>query len=131
MYYQKALHRIRPRAGASVRYLMWCLRLGNTRGDYYADGTGSTIPHLPAEKMRAVRIPFACDDLQRQIVQEVDALDGSARAAESSLQATRERLDEYREALITEAVTGQLDVTRVSGSQMDERLHAAAEGVTA
>ena len=22
---------------------MWCLWLGNTRGDYYADGSGSTI----------------------------------------------------------------------------------------
>lgn len=38
------------------------------------------------------------------------------------------RLAEYRDALITEAVTGQLDVTKVSDAQMDERLHAVAEG---
>lgn len=40
----------------------------------------------------------------------------------------RERLAEYRDSLIHEAVTGKLDVTRVSERQMDERLHAAAEG---
>ena len=33
----------------------------------------------------------------------------------------------YRDALITEAVTGQLDTTPTSQAQMDERAHAAAE----
>lgn len=57
MYYQKALHRIRPREDWSNRYLLWFLWLGNFRGDFYADGTGSTIPHLPAEKLRALKMP--------------------------------------------------------------------------
>ena len=39
-------------------------------------------------------------------------------------------LKQYRDALITEAVTGQLDVTKVSETQMDERLNAAAEGAS-
>jgi hypothetical protein len=34
----------------------------------------------------------------------------------------------YRDALITEAVTGKLDVTRLSEQQMDESAHAAMEG---
>jgi len=38
------------------------------------------------------------------------------------------RLSEYRDALITEAVTGQLDVTRLSEAQLDESARAAAEG---
>jgi len=38
------------------------------------------------------------------------------------------RLAEYRDALITEAVTGQLDVTEVSDTQMEERLYAVTEG---
>jgi len=40
-------------------------------------------------------------------------------------------LVEYRDALITEAVTGQLDVAATSDSQMDERAHAALEGASA
>jgi hypothetical protein len=43
----------------------------------------------------------------------------------------RARLDEYRDALITEAVTGQIDVSAMSDRQMDERLHSAIEGPAA
>jgi hypothetical protein len=39
-----------------------------------------------------------------------------------------QRLDEYRDALITEAVTGQIDVDSVSEAQMDERMLATFEG---
>jgi type I restriction enzyme, S subunit len=37
-------------------------------------------------------------------------------------------LIEYRDALITEAVTGDLDVARLSEPQLEEGAHAAAEG---
>jgi hypothetical protein len=40
----------------------------------------------------------------------------------------RVELYDYRDALISEAVTGQLDVSGVSESQMDESAHAAVEG---
>ena len=45
-------------------------------------------------------------------------------------QALRRDLVSYRDALITEAVTGKLDVTRVSDSQMDESLAAVRENET-
>jgi len=38
------------------------------------------------------------------------------------------REPDHRDALITEAVTGKLDVTRLSEQQMDESAHAAMEG---
>jgi hypothetical protein len=40
----------------------------------------------------------------------------------------RAALTAYSSSLIHEAVTGKLDVTAASDRQMDERLHAAAEG---
>jgi hypothetical protein len=128
MYYQKALHRIRPWAQYSNRFLLWCLWLGNSRGDFYADGTGSTIPHLPAEKLRRVRIPAADRETQDAIVKETDTTARAAGAARDTAATLVQRLADYRDALITEAVTGQLDVTAVSDAQMDERAHAAAEG---
>jgi type I restriction enzyme S subunit len=131
IYYQKALHRIRPLASASNRFLMWCLWLGNTRGDYYADGTGSTIPHLPAEKLRRVRIPNATRDEQDAITRETDAVYRAAANAMDAVSRLRRRLGEYRNAVVSEAVAGQLDVTAVSEAQMDERAHAAAEGAIA
>lgn len=41
------------------------------------------------------------------------------------------RLDEYRDALITEAVTGQLDAAAASDQHMDERLHEPVEATGA
>jgi type I restriction enzyme S subunit len=128
MYYQKALHRIRPRAGWSNRYLLWCLWLGNARGDFFADGTGSTIPHLPAEKLRAVRIPAAPRAQQDEIVREVDAIHRHSQAARDEIAAFEASLAEYRNALITEAVEGTLDVAQVSEAQIAESLAAVREG---
>jgi len=128
MYYQKALHRIRPRADWSNRYLLWCLWLGNSRGDYFADGTGSTIPHLPAEKLRAVRIPAASRKRQDQIVRDVDAGHLRGEAVRDEIAALELSFAEYRDALITEAVTGRLDVSTLSDARMAESLAAGREG---
>lgn len=111
-YFQKALIRARPRAADLTRFLMWALRLAGHRGDFAADGTGSTILHLPAERLAATRIPICPLEVQERIVDEVDRVAARARQVQAEVAATRDRLDEYRDALITEAVTGQLDVTR-------------------
>lgn len=127
-YFQKALMRVRPLDIDSTRYLMWCLRLASERGDFAADGTGTTILHLPAERLIATRVPLPPPEIQRKIVKEVDEI--AQRAAEVSTETGRLRttLTEYRDALITEAVTGQLDVTRLSKAQMEENLGAVRSG---
>jgi type I restriction enzyme S subunit len=127
IYFQKALHRVRPLAKDSARLLMWCLRLMHDRGDFYADGTGSTIPHLPAERLRAARIPWPPLDEQPALLARIDGSARGGRELEEEARSIDAALQIYRDALITEAVTGQLDVARVSDAQMDESLHAAAE----
>gem|GEM_PF-7066668 len=64
---------------------------------------------------------------QRRIETEVRQRSTASETARSTLARLVTRLVEYRDALITEAVTGQLDITATSGSQMDERLHEAIE----
>lgn len=44
------------------------------------------------------------------------------------LVASSQSLTEYRDVLITEAVTGKLDVTRLSDQQLNESAHAVMEG---
>lgn len=127
-YYQKALHRVRPRAEDSTRYLMYSLRLLHERGDFGADGTGSTILHLPAERLRATCVPLPPPEVQRAIAARADTRSEKVKRTDQRLRSLMDRSHEYRDALITEAVTGQLDVTRVSEAQMDERAHAAMEG---
>lgn len=128
MYFQKALHRVRAREGDSTRLLMWCLRLMHDRGDFYADGTGSTIPHLPAERLRAARIPLPPPAEQQAILSRIDERARVGRELEAHATAMRDVLAEYRDALITEAVTGQLDVSRLSDAQMQESLDAVRLG---
>lgn len=127
-YFQKALMRVRPRAGDSTRFLMWCLRLAAARGDFAADGTGSTILHLPAERLVATRIPLPPVDAQRAIQREVDDLAARVSGIAREAASVRALLVEYRDAVITEAVTGKLDVPKLSEQQLDESAHAAMEG---
>ena len=126
-YYQKALHRVRPRSEDSTRFLLWCLRLLASRGAFAADGPGR-YTHLTAEELRATKIPLPPVDVQNDIVARIDSRGRAARSLRDRCIDAIDRLAEYRDALITEAVTGQLDVTRLSDSQLDESAHAAVEG---
>ncbi|MEV4422749.1 hypothetical protein AB0L40_22645 [Patulibacter sp. NPDC049589] len=128
IYFQKALMRVRPRNSDSPRFLMWALRLASERGDFAADGTGSTILHLPAERLAATRVPMLDWDAQSAITTEVDAIARRGERMREEVEGLVQRLDEYRDALITEAVTGRLDVTKLSESRMAESLAAVREG---
>ncbi|MEQ9497935.1 MAG: restriction endonuclease subunit S [Deltaproteobacteria bacterium] len=113
-YYQKALHRIRlTRSEASheqPRFLLFAIQAASDVGLFVAD-SNANIFHLPAERLRILRFPFPPPDEQKRIVRELDRALASSRAAEGTIGDQIERLHEYRQALITAAVTGQLDVT--------------------
>lgn len=47
---------------------------------------------------------------------------------EAQIDSFQDGLAEYRDALIAEAVSGKLDVTRLSDRQMEESALAATEG---
>jgi type I restriction enzyme S subunit len=127
-YYQKALNRVRPYHADSTRYLLWALRVLSDRGAFAVDGPGR-YTHLTAEMLRAVRVPLPEPEVQHARAKAIDAAAAASRRLSDAAGTMLQRLDEYRDALITEAVTGQLDVHRTSEAEMDERLHAAAEGV--
>jgi type I restriction enzyme, S subunit len=126
--FQKALLRVRSLADASVRYLFWVLRLYHRRGDFRADGTGSTILHLPAERLRALSIPLPDVVTQVALARQADDIAGNASEFDREVSVLRDLLAEYRDALITEAVTGKLDVSRLSDALMEESLAAVREG---
>jgi type I restriction enzyme S subunit len=128
-YFQKALHRVRPYGDDSTRYLMWALRVLSERGAFRSDGPGR-YTHLPAEQLRAVRVPLPSPETQRARLAGIDAEARRAQQVEQATSSFLTRLREYREALITEAVTGQLQVTNISQAQMDERARAALAGVS-
>jgi type I restriction enzyme S subunit len=110
IYYQKALHRVRPRTTAPPRYLMYVLWAASSLGVFTIEGNQSTIVHLTREQLRAHRIPWPPVEKQRQIVAELDKARANMRHLQEKWSEQIELLAEHRQALITAAVTGQLNV---------------------
>ena len=88
---------------------------------------GSTHRTIYMPDLHALRTPLPPVAEQRVAVAKIRASLAPHWQMRRNTRLLRERLTEYRDALITEAVTGQLDVTRLSESQLDESAHAAVE----
>jgi type I restriction enzyme, S subunit len=109
-YFQKAIHRVRPRDAANSRYLMYCLRAAARHSVFAADGNLSTIAHLTSEQLRAYRFPWPPQDEQAAIVERLDMNAHRTAKVKGHLSRQIDLLLEHRQALITAAVTGELDI---------------------
>lgn len=113
-YFQKAIHRARPRKGANGRYLMYCLRAAAKRNVFEVEGHSSTIVHLTGEQLRVHRFPWPPADEQDEIVRFLEAEAARTGAIRPALTRQITLLAEHRQALITAAVTGELPVPGVA-----------------
>jgi type I restriction enzyme S subunit len=110
-YYQKALHRLRPQGeGDEPRFMFYLLYSAANQGLFEATGNPNTIIHLTAEKLRTHRFPFPPYEAQQAIAQHLDH-----KCRETDLLIDWEgdlvaRLLELRASLISEVVTGKIDV---------------------
>lgn len=75
-------------------------------------GVGGGQPNISQQMLRELRVPAPPLAEQDAIVAEVERRASQAQAVADRLIASIDKLREYRQALITAAVTGQLDVTR-------------------
>jgi type I restriction enzyme S subunit len=111
-YYQKALHRLRPHnpQDDTSEFLLLIMEMATTRNVFVAGGNQTTIDHLTAEQLRRYRFAFPPFSEQIDIVancsQRLTQISSIADAVSISLA----HLAEYRAALITSAVTGQIAV---------------------
>ncbi len=108
--YQKALHKLRAlRDDEDQRFMCFILEWAAQTGVFNAGGM-STIAHLTGEQLRKYRFPKPPKNEQQVIVQylqrEMDKIGHLQREVETAIT----RLTEYRQALITSAVTGKIDV---------------------
>lgn len=116
IYYQKALHRVRPRSDSEPRWLFYCLRLAAAMNVFAVEGNLTTIAHLTGEQLRAQRFPFPSASRQREIVHALDEAGQHAQTLARALNRQQALLAERRQALITATVAGQFDVTTARGS---------------
>lgn len=78
--YQKALHRLRATGADVPEFLLHCLYFLSITGRFVAFTGETTIPHLPAEKLRAIEIAFPPVDEQHEIAQAIDSFDAALDA---------------------------------------------------
>jgi type I restriction enzyme, S subunit len=116
--FQKALHRMRPKTASEVqRFMYYTLLWASAAGVFIAEGNPNTIPHLTGEKLRRYRFPTPPPEEQTAIARYLDRETTKIDRMVEKVEAAIERLQEYRTALITAAVTGKIDV-RETASQL-------------
>jgi type I restriction enzyme S subunit len=115
---------VRSFNGNHPRYVYWLLRAMPLR----SEAEKAAVPGLHRADAHRLRVRRVAPDAQQNIVEQLDSLSEKTAAIISTVALMQARLAEYRDALITEAVAGQLDVSRTSDAQMDERAYSALEG---
>lgn len=111
-YYQKALHRVRAINPAieSAEFLYYVIQCAAHAGAFVAGGNETTIEHLPAEKLRRFRVAFPPLAEQACIAEYLEVKTAKLDALNAEAQRAIDLLQERRMALISAAVTGQIDV---------------------
>ena len=81
----------------------------------FSIGSGqTTIAHLPNDQLRATRFPFPSPDDQLAIIARLSESRESIAQLINACELQIARLQEYKQSLITAAVTGEFDVTTAS-----------------
>lgn len=120
---------IRPRAGVelNMRYLQLWMQTSHFRAEV-RDDAAVTFPMLEPDRVLAYRVPAPPPEMQATLVQAAADRSTGVLALRSEIDKATSALTEYRDALITEAATGHLDMVKLSDTQMAERLAAVREG---
>lgn len=102
MYFQKALHRVRPCKAILSQFLALNLQL-DSRNDVLATYfTGATIKHLTGRSLEQYPIPIPPLAEQQRIVAKVDQLMALVDQLEAQLAASRATAAKLMEALVAE-----------------------------
>lgn len=108
--FQKTVNRLRGTKDWNPRYYRYVLLAYRERGILDILANKSTIAHFTAEKLRGLRVPVPSIREQNEIAADLDhatsRIDGLIAESEDLIALSEER----RAALITAAVTGQIDV---------------------
>lgn len=114
VFFQKAIHRVRSVGEGVPRFLMYCFWAAAKLNVFAVEGNQATIVHLTGEKLREHRFPWPPVPEQEQIVGLIDR--HRERASQLTISLTRQidLLVEHRQALITSAVTGEVEIPGVA-----------------
>ena len=109
----------------SSSFLTWSLNSTCVYNQLAVHVVSTTAPHVNISDIREVLIPVPPSTEQKLVAQWLDSAFASTRAVQEELEHSQGTLGEYRQSLITAAVTGQIDVR--SDSMVGVPLDAAEE----
>lgn len=104
----------RPTTALDPEYLVQFLSSPKHLADATEAARGSTMQRVSRSQLGSFRIPVAPLDRQRAIASELYQCARDADQLRTSLDKSCTLLEEYKQSLITAAVTGELDVTTAS-----------------
>jgi type I restriction enzyme S subunit len=107
--FQKAIHRLRPHAAESPRFLYYCMSFAASTGVFIAEGNPNTIPHLTGEKLRRYRFPTPPRSEQIAVATFLDREIGRIDALLAEQRHLIDVLKEKRQAVVSHAVTKGLN----------------------
>lgn len=117
--------KVQPRTLIESRFLMRLLSSRAFEAHFSPETTGVSVPHISGEQITSFIIPIPPLEEQRRICDFVEMKIGKLGALDRAAAKAIELLKERRSALITAAVTGQIDVRGVmSKFAMPEELTA-------
>ena len=107
---QNALHRVRPREQSRNDFLQYVMSSVAATGWFDALNDKATIAHFTREKFGALRVPIPPLPEQTAIVHFLDHADRRIQRYIRAKQKLVVLLEEQKQTLIHQAVTGQIDV---------------------
>ncbi|RBY78149.1 restriction endonuclease subunit S [Geodermatophilus sp. TF02-6] len=104
MAYQKALHRIRSRGLVDPLFLRYMFEHYATNGMLKRHSTGSTIAHLPQQKLKVLPVPLPPMPEQRRIVDILEDHLSRLDAANAYVDAGKRRLQASHRAILSSLI---------------------------
>lgn len=103
-------YRVRPSHGVAPEYLAWALSAPPTRDQFQLLSRGTTRSRLNTTVVREARVPFPSVWEQERVTHEFKIMIADHERLAACAEGVKSLLAERRQALISAAVTGQIDV---------------------
>ncbi|MGG5171263.1 restriction endonuclease subunit S [Pseudarthrobacter sp. J1738] len=117
-YYQKALHRLRPRREYNARVLLAILELRAKSGGFADYVTQTSIAHLPRDKFLTLPIPSIPEDEQQRIATVL----ADADCLIDALQRLIAKKRDVKQGMMQELLTGRTRLPGFTGEWRGRRL---------
>lgn len=109
--FQNSINRIRPIPGlAQGEYVSLMINRALMRGEITVATNVATIPHFTAEKLARFRIPVPCVEEQKEFLDQVMPEFSRTNTLITQCQELKELLLKRHQVLITDVVTGKVEV---------------------